>query len=89
MKKLILLTLTALTLMACADNGVSAPGADEPSKNNNGNCVDFVVTLEDVKFGDYQEYYKEWENQACTYRDTEGACLNSDMDKKAVIHDCF
>ena len=89
MKKLILLTLTALTLMACADNGVSAPGVDEPSKNNNGNCVDVVVTLEDVKFGDYQEYIKEWEDQACIYRSAEGVCLNADANKKAVIHDCF
>ena len=81
MKKLILLTLTALTLMACDDNDVS--------NNNNGNCVDFVVTFEDVKYGDYQEYYKEWENQACTNRNAAGTCLNADMDKKAVIHDCF
>jgi hypothetical protein len=86
MKKLILLTLTALTLMACADNGVSAPGADE---SNNGNCVDFVVTREDVKFGDYQEYYDEWKNQACDYRDADGDCLSVDTNKKAIIHDCF
>ena len=81
MKKLILLTLTALTLMACDDNGVS--------NNNNGNCVDFVVTLDDVQNGSYKEYEKEWENQACVYRAADGACLSVDMDKKAVIHDCF
>lgn len=89
MKKLILLTLTALTLMACADNGVSAPGADEPSNNNNGNCVDFVVNLDDVQNGSYKEYYKEWENQACVNRNVDGLCLSVDMTKKAVIHDCF
>ena len=39
MKKLILLTLTALTLMACADNGVS-------NNNNNGNCY-FMMLIEE------------------------------------------
>ena len=66
MKKLILLALTALTLMACADNGVSAPGADEPSNNNNnGNCVDVIIGYSDViPGGKYTEYLDEWEAKA-------------------------
>ena len=64
MKKLILLTLTALTLMACADNGVSAPGADEP---NNGNCYEKELTYYDVQRGkEFNAYFSEWVKPHCT-----------------------
>ena len=61
MKKLILLTLTALTLMACADNGVS--------NNNNGNCYEKELTYYDVY--DFQErkaldYFSEWVKPHCS-----------------------
>ena len=68
MKKLILLTLTALTLMACADNGVSAPGADEPSKNNNGNCYEKELSFYDVydlKEGKFLDHFNEWVKPHC------------------------
>ena len=60
MKKLILLTLTALTLMACADNGVS-------NNNNNGNCYEKELTYYDVHSGkEFNAYFSEWVKPHCT-----------------------
>ena len=51
MKKLILLTLTAITLIACADNGVSAPSQI---------CYDKKLTYQDVTSPEYRDYETEW-----------------------------
>ena len=84
MKKLILLALTALTLMACADNGVSAPGADEPSNNNNnGNCVDVIIGYSDViPGGAYTEFSDEWDKKAF-----DG--VNWDYTTKVIVKKCI
>lgn len=90
MKKLILLALTALTLMACADNGVSAPGVDEPSNNNNnGNCVDIIVGYRDViDGGAYTDYYNEFKNKACNKWD-DGDCVGLNTAAKVPVKYCY
>ena len=86
MKKLILLALTALTLMACADNGVSAPGADEP---NNGNCVDVLIGWKDVQEGGaYVDYDMKWQEGACIDWG-EAGCRSVDFSKKVIIKECI
>lgn len=87
MKKLILLALTALTLMACADNGVSAPSDDEPS--NNGNCVDIIVSYRDVMNGGaYTDYYNEYLEKACTKWDN-GYCVDFNTAAKVPVKYCY
>ena len=82
MKKLILLTLTALTLMACDDNGVS--------NNNNGNCVDIIIGYRDViDGGAYTDYEMKWAEEACTDWDEEAQCRSLDFSKKAIIKECI
>lgn len=90
MKKLILLALTALTLMACADNGVSAPGVDEPSNNNNnGNCVDIIVGYDDViDGGAYTDYAAEWKKAACDTWDN-GYCVGVNTAAKVPVKYCY
>ena len=83
MKKLVLLTLTALTLMACADNGVS-------NNNNNGNCVDIIIGYRDViDGGAYTDYEMKWAEEACTDWDEEAQCRSLDFSKKAIIKECI
>ena len=84
MKKLILLTLTALTLMACDDNGVS-----EPSNNNNGNCVDIIVGYRDViDGGAYTDYYNEFRDKACNKWD-DGYCVGLNTAAKVPVKYCY
>lgn len=87
MKKLILLALTALTLMACADNGVSAPGADEPS--NNGTCVDIIIGYDDINNGGaYTDYYNEFVEKACHKWDN-GDCVGVNTAAKVPVKYCY
>ena len=91
MKKLILLALTALTLMACADNGVSAPSADEPSKNNNGNCYEKELSFYDVDRGkEFNAYYSEWVKPLCTeWSETNpDVCLRYNIDGTTIVKIC-
>ena len=82
MKKLVLLTLTALTLMACADNGVS-------NNNNNGNCVDIIIGYRDViDGGAYTDYEMKWVEEACIDWGEVG-CRSYDFSKKAIIKECI
>ena len=88
MKKLILLTLTALTLMACADNGVSAPGADEP---NNGNCYEKELSYYDVQTGkEFNAYYSEWVKPLCyKWSDTNpDICVGYNIDGTTIVKIC-
>ena len=89
MKKLILLTLTALTLMACADNGVSATGSDEPS--NNGNCYEKELSFYDVDRGkEFNAYYSEWVKPLCTeWSETNpDVCLRYNIDGTTIVKIC-
>ena len=61
MKKLILLTLTAITLIACADNGVSAQSDSTPRQI----CYDKKLTYQDVTSPEYRDYEAEWLEKAC------------------------
>lgn len=74
--------------MACADNGVSAPGADEP--NNNGNCVDVIIGYKDViDGGAYTDYEMKWQEEACIDWNENAVCRAVDFSKKAIIKECI
>ena len=78
MKKIILLTLTALTLIACGDNGVSAPSQI---------CFDKKLTYSDVTSPEYRDYADEWLEKACVARpDTE--CIYWDPDYVLTVREC-
>ena len=81
MKKLILLTLTALTLMACADNGVS----------NNGNCYEKELSFYDVDRGkEFNAYYSEWVKPLCTeWSETNpDVCLRYNIEGTTIVKIC-
>ena len=83
MKKLILLTLTALTLMACADNGVS--------NNNNGNCYEKELSYYDVQSGkEFDAYYSEWVKPLCyKWSDTNpDICVGYNIDGTTIVKIC-
>ena len=84
MKKLILLTLTALTLMACADNGVS-------NNNNNGNCYEKELSFYDVDRGkEFNAYYSEWVKPLCTeWSETNpDVCLRYNIEGTTIVKIC-
>lgn len=73
--------------MACADNGVSAPGVDEP--NNNGNCVDIIVDYDDVMNGGaYTDYYNEFIEKACKTWEN-GYCVGLNTAAKVPVKYCY
>lgn len=79
MKKFILLTLTAITLIACADNGVSAP---------NQICYDKKLTYQDVSSPEYSDYEAEWYEKACV--NTNGIkCIYWDFDYILTVRECL
>lgn len=80
MKKLILLTLTAITLIACADNGVSAP---------NQICYDKKYSFNDVSTT-YTEYEAEWYEKACVAKSTNTyECIYWDPDYILTVRECL
>lgn len=84
MKKLILLTLTAITLMACADNGVSAPSDSSPRQI----CYDKKLTYQDVTSPEYKDYEAEWLEKACVAKpDTE--CIYWNPDYVLTVRECL
>lgn len=78
MKKLILLTLTALTLIACGDNGVSAPSQI---------CFDKKLTYSDVTSSQYSDYEAEWDEKACVSR-RGSECIYWDTDYVLTVREC-
>lgn len=76
MKKLILLTLTALTLIACGDNGVSAPSQI---------CYDKKLSFQDVTTT-YTEYEAEWYEKACVSPGPE--CTYWDVNYILTVREC-
>jgi len=77
MKKLILLTLTAITLIACGDNGVSAPSQI---------CFDKKLTYSDVTSPEYRDYEAEWLEKACVSPGSE--CTYWDFDYVLTVREC-
>lgn len=84
MKKLILLTLTAITLMACADNGVSAPSDSSPRQI----CYDKKLTYQDVISPEYREYEAEWNEKACVSK-YGSECIYWDNDYVLTVRECL
>ena len=81
MKKFILLTLTAITLIACADNGVSAP---------NQICYDKKLTYQDVSSPEYSDYEAEWYEKACVTKSTYSyECIYWDFDYILTVRECL
>lgn len=78
MKKLILLTLTAITLMACADNGVSAPSEI---------CYDKKLTYRDVNSPMYSQYADEWNEGACMEK-IGSACALYNSEYTITVREC-
>ena len=78
MKKLLLLTLTAITLIACADNGVSAPSQI---------CFDKKLTYQDVTSPEYRDYEAEWLEKACVAR-PDAECIYWDPDYVLTVREC-
>lgn len=78
MKKLILLTLTAITLIACADNGVSAPSEI---------CFDKKLTYSDVTSPEYRDYEAEWLEKACVAKPGD-ECLYWDNSYILTVREC-
>ena len=79
MKKLILLALTAITLIACADNGVSAPSQI---------CYDKKLTYQDVTTT-YTEYETEWYEKACVSKKYGSECIYWDFDYILTVRECL
>lgn len=77
MKKLLLLTLTTITLIACADNGVSAPSQI---------CYDKKLTYQDVTSPEYRDYEAEWYEKACVSPGAE--CTYWDPDYVLTVREC-
>lgn len=78
MKKLILLTLTAITLIACGDNGVSAPSQI---------CFDKKLTYSDISTSQYSDYADEWNEGACV--STRGdRCIYWNYDYVLTVREC-
>ena len=77
MKKLLLLTLTAITLIACADNGVSAPSQI---------CFDKKLTYQDVTSPEYRDYEAEWLEKACVSPGDE--CTYWDVNYILTVREC-
>ena len=80
MKKLLLLTLTAITLIACADNGVSAPSEI---------CYDKKLTYQDVTSPEYRDYEAEWNEKACVSKHSDNRCRYWDYDYILTIRECL
>ena len=83
MKKLIILALTALTLMACADNGVS--------NNNNGNCYEKELSYYDVQSGkEFNAYFSEWVKPLCSkWSETNpDICVRYNIDGTTIVKIC-
>lgn len=78
MKKLILLALTAITLIACADNGVSAPSQI---------CYDKKLTYQDVSSSQYSDYAAEWYEKACV-SNYGSECIYWDFDYILTVREC-
>lgn len=78
MKKLLLLTLTAITLIACADNGASAPSQI---------CYDKKLTYQDVSSPEYKDYEAEWYEKACVSPGPE--CTYWDFNYILTIRECL
>lgn len=78
MKKLILLTLTALTLIACADNGMSAPSEI---------CYDKKLTYKDVVSTMYSQYADEWKEGACEAK-VGDACAQYNSEYTITVREC-
>lgn len=78
MKKLLLLTLTAITLIACADNGVSAPSQI---------CYDKKLTFQDVTSPEYKDYETEWYEKACVSI-IDGSCVYWDAAYILTVREC-
>ena len=80
MKKLILLTLTAITLIACTDNGVSAPSEI---------CYDKKLTYQDVTSPEYRDYETEWLEKACVSKKYGSECIYWDFDYVLTVRECL
>ena len=78
MKKLILLTLTTITLIACGDNGVSAPSEI---------CYDKKLTYQDVTSPEYRDYESEWLEKACVSK-YGSECTYWDPDYVLTVREC-
>lgn len=80
MKKLLLLILTAITLIACADNGVSAPSQI---------CYDKKLTYQDVTSPEYRDYEAEWLEKACVTKSNYSfECLYWDNSYTLTVREC-
>ena len=78
MKKLIFLTLTALTMIACGDNGVSAPSQI---------CFDKKLTYQDVISPEYRDYADEWNEKACVSK-YGSECIYWDESYILTVREC-
>ena len=85
MKKLLLLTLTAITLIACADNGVSAPSDSTPRQI----CYDKKLTYQDVTSPEYRDYEAEWNEKACVSKHSDNRCRYWDYDYILTVRECL
>ena len=77
MKKIIFAMISATMLIACADNGVSAPSEI---------CYDKKLTYQDVTSPEYRDYETEWNEKACVSPGPE--CTDWDFDYVLTVREC-
>lgn len=78
MKKLILTMISATMLIACADNGVSAPSEI---------CYDKKLTYKDVVSPMYSQYADEWHEGACMEK-IDSACVLYNNEYTITVREC-
>ena len=78
MKKIIFAMISATMLIACADNGVSAPSEI---------CYDKKLTYSDVTSPEYSQYADEWNEGACVAKYGPD-CAQWDANYTITIREC-
>ena len=83
MKKLFLI-LSATLLVACADNGTSAPSEI---------CYDKQITYADMKNPMYKQYQDQWFDNACAdtimFNDGSTQCAKYNQDYMFTVRECM
>lgn len=78
MKKLILTMISATMLIACAENGVSAPSEI---------CYDKKLTYKDVVSTMYSQYADEWKEGACVAK-VGDECAQYNSEYTITVREC-
>lgn len=78
MKKIIFAMISATMLIACADNGVSAPSEI---------CYDKKLTYKDVVSQMYSQYADEWKEGACEAK-VGDACALYNSEYTITVREC-